>query len=104
MSLTKQFLIKGILKRNMKHEYIAIVTAGTRRAAITKFIFHLNEDSPLFAQHMIDPRTPMHHPKVRTNPVDAQIYYNREEDLEIHIEQLNPHRDITYAKLGEVMM
>lgn len=98
MSTIKQFIVKVTLhidNASYKH-FNAIVTATTKRNAIRKMLFHLNEDDETFAHFGISPHETLHHPKDQSIAINSQLYYPKSEHVEISVEQLNPHADIVY--------
>lgn len=100
MSTMKQFIVKVTLHidtsgTSYKH-FDAIVTATTKRNAIRKMLFHLNEEDETFAHFGISPHETLHHPKDQSIAINSQLYYPKSEHVEISVEQLNPHADIVY--------
>lgn len=72
----------------------ALVNAGNRRGALTKFLFHLQEvkDFP-----HIDPHEPFLSHKTENEKI--KLYYNNMHDIKIEVEQINPHDDVIF--IGE---
>lgn len=92
---TKTYIVRCSvnLVTEVKSTY-ALVNAGNRRGALTKFLFHLPEvkDFP-----HIDPHEAFTSHKSDNEKI--KLYYNNMHDIKIEVEQINPHLDVVF--IGE---
>lgn len=72
----------------------ALVNAGNRRGALTKFLFHVNEVDNF--PHIDPHETFISH---KTDNDKIKVYYNNKHDIKIEVEQINPHGDVIF--IGE---
>lgn len=77
----------------MEYKRTAIVTAGEKRAAIRKFLFHINEDLHKINCH-IDIDVKLHHPtEFKDEKTRLATYFDDDRSFRIIIRELNRHRD-----------
>lgn len=90
---TKTYIVRCRVNliNEVKSTY-ALVNAGNRRGALTKFLFHVNE---IEGFPIIDPHEAFLSHKSDNEKV--KVYYNNSHDTRISIEQINPHRDVIFV-------
>lgn len=81
------------LVTEVKRTY-ALVNAGNRRGALTKFLFHVNE---IEGFPHIDPHESFLSHKTENEKI--KLYYNNTHDIRIEVKQINPHGDVIF--IGE---
>lgn len=90
---TKTYIVRCSVNliTELKSTY-ALVNAGNRRGALTKFLFHVNE---IEGFPNIDPHeTFLAH---KSDNEKIKVYYNNSHDIRISIEQINPHGDVIFV-------
>ena len=90
---TKTYMVRCSIIRvtEVKSTAYALVNAGNRRGALTKFLFHINEMKGL---PKIDPHeTFLAH---KSDNEKVKVYYNNTHEIRIEIEQINPHQDVIF--------
>lgn len=89
---TKAYIVRCSvnLVTEVKSTY-ALVNAGNRRGALTKFLFHVND---IKGFPHIDPHEPFLSHKTENEKI--KLYYNNTHDIKIEVEQINPHGDVIF--------
>ena len=90
---TKPYIVRCDINlvTEVKSTY-ALVNAGNRRGALTKFLFHVNEIEGF--PHIDPHETFISH---KTNNDKIKVYYNNRHDIKIEVEQINPHGDVIFV-------
>lgn len=93
---TKTYIVRcnTNLTTEVKSAY-ALVNAGNRRGALTKFLFHVNE---IDGFPHIDPHESFTAHKSDNEKI--KVYYNNTHDIRIEVEQINPHVDVVFINGG----
>ena len=95
---TKTYIVRcnANLTTEVKSVY-ALVNAGNRRGALTKFLFHVNE---IDGFPHIDPHETFTAHKSDNEKI--KVYYNNKHDIRIEVEQINPHGDVIFIDGGNI--
>ena len=99
MPFTKTYIVRCCidLTTELKSTY-AIVSAGNRRGALMKFLFHVNEIKNF--PH-IDPHETFTSHKSDNEKI--KLYYDNTHKIRIEIEQINPHEDVIFINEGKLL-
>ena len=91
---TKTYIVRCKIIRvtELQSFTYALVNAGNRRGALTKFLFHVNEINgfPNINPH----ESFLAH---RSDNEKVKVYYNNTHEIRIEIEQINPHGDVIFV-------
>lgn len=95
---TKAYIVRCSvnLVTEVKSTY-ALVNAGNRRGALTKFLFHVND---IKGFPHIDPHESFTSHKSDNEKI--KLYYNNTHNIKIEVEQINPHCDVIFIEGGNM--